>query len=445
IAVVDAVNQALAAGRGGGFARSVFGARQALNVGATSQAVDNIAKGIGQINAQKNKAGIQQNLQALQQYQRLLQSVGADDPNANKAVELQGLILEKINQNLDAQKQLNTATKAQGNIFKIPPLTAPITGKGAQGGKANRQSQLADILAANGLYRSQQSLLERISQAELNRDTQQVLYLQHVQRGVELLDQAAKIQRDETLPADENQAQLRGIQDKLAASTAQYNREIAEFQRQAAESLPDYINDLSAAAAGYSNVLDYSQRLTEEQIKQKEISEGIANVIGQGMTSAFDALIEGSESFGNSLRKIASGVLTDIARQLLQIYVINQAINAISNLFGPKTGGFLPNVGFKPSAFSMPLLAGAKANGGPVMAGQSYLVGEKGPEIFTPNKSGAIIPNGAIGASNIVVNVDAGGSNVQGDGNQAKALGAAIGAAVQAEIIKQKKPGGLLY
>jgi len=447
IAVVDAVNQALAAGRGGGFSRSVFGARQLINVGATSQAVDNIAKGIGQISAQKNKAGIDQNLQALQKYQRLLQSIGADDPNASKAVELQGLILEKINQNLDAQNQLNKETKAQADIFKIPELTASTAGKGGKGGKADRQSQLADILAANGLYRSQQSLLEQISQAEMSRDTRQVLYLQHVQRSVELLNQAAAIQRDQALPADEKQAKLRGIQDQLAASTAQYNREIAEFQRQAAEGLPTYINDLSSMAAGYSNVLDYSKRLTDEQIKQQELAQGIANVVGQNMTSAFDALIQGTESFGNSLRKIASGVLIDIARQLLQIYVINQAINAISSLFGPSTGGFLPGVKFNTSAFSMPQLAGGLASGGPAMAGKSYLVGEQGPEIFTPNKSGTVIPNGALGGmgGGITVNVDASGSSVEGDAKQQKALGAAIGAAVQAELIKQKKPGGLLY
>lgn len=40
----------------------------------------------------------------------------------------------------------------------------------------------------------------------------------------------------------------------------------------------------------------------------------------------------------------------------------------------------------------------ARAAGGPVSAGESYLVGERGPELFTPSRSGAIVPNGA-GAS----------------------------------------------
>lgn len=42
------------------------------------------------------------------------------------------------------------------------------------------------------------------------------------------------------------------------------------------------------------------------------------------------------------------------------------------------------------------------------------------------------------------VNVDASGSAVQGDGNEGAQLGKAIGAAVQQELMKQKRPGGLL-
>jgi hypothetical protein len=40
---------------------------------------------------------------------------------------------------------------------------------------------------------------------------------------------------------------------------------------------------------------------------------------------------------------------------------------------------------------------GPREKGGPVSAGQNYLVGEKGPEIFSPNAGGQIIPNGAMG------------------------------------------------
>ena len=75
------------------------------------------------------------------------------------------------------------------------------------------------------------------------------------------------------------------------------------------------------------------------------------------------------------------------------------------------------------------------------------MVGEKGPEIFTPRASGNITPNNQIGGGgsvNINVNVDASGSAVSGDSSDGNALGQQIAVAIQAEIIKQKRVGGLL-
>ena len=317
-------------------------------------------------------------------------------------------------------------------------------GKTKGGGKKERESQLANINAANGLFRSQQTIVSKIAEAELNQNTAEVLRLQLIDRNVKLLHEAATIQRS-TVPLDEKQAQLRGIQDQLLASSSQYTREIAQFQKEAVDGFPSYIEGLASAASGYSATLEYSKQLTEQQKQQQELADGIANTVGSGMASAFDALIEGSENFGASLRKIASGVLKDIAKQLIQIYVINQAINAISSLFGPKTSGFAPGVKFSPSAFSGPSLLPGRAKGGSVMSGQSYMVGERGPELFSPGRSGGIAPTGSFGGTtNVVVNVDASGSSVEGDQSQAKALGNAISAAVQSELVKQKRPGGLL-
>ena len=50
---------------------------------------------------------------------------------------------------------------------------------------------------------------------------------------------------------------------------------------------------------------------------------------------------------------------------------------------------------------------GARAMGGPVRAGGSYLVGERGPEIFSPSRSGQIIPNGSFGGGVTRIQVDA--------------------------------------
>jgi len=49
-----------------------------------------------------------------------------------------------------------------------------------------------------------------------------------------------------------------------------------------------------------------------------------------------------------------------------------------------------------------------------------------------------------VGSTSVVVNVDASGTSVEGDESGGEELGRLIGAAVQAELIKEKRPGGLL-
>jgi len=85
------------------------------------------------------------------------------------------------------------------------------------------------------------------------------------------------------------------------------------------------------------------------------------------------------------------------------------------------------------------------ASGKGAIMNQPYLVGERGPELFVPRGNGTIVPNHQTGmGGNIVVNVDASGSSVEGNANEQKQLGEAIGIAIRQELIKQKRPGGLL-
>ena len=46
-----------------------------------------------------------------------------------------------------------------------------------------------------------------------------------------------------------------------------------------------------------------------------------------------------------------------------------------------------------------------RAAGGPVSSGQPYVVGERGPELFIPNNSGRIVPNGGLGTPDVTVNL----------------------------------------
>ena len=66
--------------------------------------------------------------------------------------------------------------------------------------------------------------------------------------------------------------------------------------------------------------------------------------------------------------------------------------------------------------------------------------------MFTPGASGTITPNHQLsgGSTNVVVNVDASGTSVEGDEEQGRELGRLISVAVQSELLQQKRPGGLL-
>ena len=164
-----------------------------------------------------------------------------------------------------------------------------------------------------------------------------------------------------------------------------------------------------------------------DQLKEKfmEIGESIE----QGIVSNLTDAVMGTKS----LAQAATGVLNDLKRKLVEV-AIQRAVSGI----GGKIGGFLGG------------LFGKRANGGPVAAGGAYLVGEKGPEILQMgSRSGNIIPNNKLGGgdntTNIVnVSVDASGSSVAGNSVDAQQLGAVIGAAVQAQLIKEKRSGGLL-
>jgi len=166
-------------------------------------------------------------------------------------------------------------------------------------------------------------------------------------------------------------------------------------------------------------------------------------------------VVSNAEALTNPFRELAKTIETDINQGIKGLIkgtstladVVNKVADrfldlAIDQAFGSFGGGGI--FGFLGGIFGGKKTPG-KAAGGPVSGGKSYIVGEKGPELFSPSVSGMITPNHALGGStNIVVNVDASGSSVEGDEQQGRELGQLISVAIQSELVKQKRPGGLL-
>ena len=178
--------------------------------------------------------------------------------------------------------------------------------------------------------------------------------------------------------------------------------------------LDQKIEKLKIARDTQAQLVDNTKKLIDPF---RKLSDMIQIDMGNGIKDLIKGTKTLNEVMGNMLNKMADAFL-------------NLAI--FGNIGGGSiTGGLLGSI--------------FKAEGGPVKGGGSYIVGERGPELFTPGVSGNITPNHAMGGlTNIVVNVDASGSSVEGDEQQGRELGRLISVAVQSELVQQKRPGGLL-
>jgi len=308
---------------------------------------------------------------------------------------------------------------------------------------AEEQKRVAQVIreriAETELLDAKFRLADRINAAESDGDQMLAERLRGQQALIDLQYRyAQQIAGEKDIRAQEAIAR-QGIMEMIGAQAeTEYKLNDIQKQRNQAQ-----MNALQA-------LVEKQYEMNTAIQQQIALADSVSSTLGQGMTATFDLLLKGADNWAASLQQIASGVLVDIANQLIRIYVIEQAINAIKTFLTPfsygKTplgagggsvggkGTFGPNYGFP-----------ARATGGSVTAGQPYLVGERGPELFMPGKSGGIAPAGSFGGiGNIVVNVDASGSSVQGDTGQGNRLGQVIGAAVRQELINQKRPGGLL-
>jgi hypothetical protein len=145
-----------------------------------------------------------------------------------------------------------------------------------------------------------------------------------------------------------------------------------------------------------------SVRLAEQLDEIQNRASGTNDVSRQlGLT--FSSAFEDAISKGKSFREVLSGIASDLAKLVIRKGITDPLFNAVSPVLSSATSG----IGEWLASF-IP----GRAVGGPVSAGMPYMVGERGPELFVPNASGTIVPNGAGGATFApTYNIDARGAD----------------------------------
>ena len=437
-------------------------------------------------------------------------SLGAGGPVIDPAVFGQGRVAEFRKNNQPSQifsnalqglRQLRTATRGAESL-------RPDKGAAKAADEAKReQERVAQVVrdrnAEASILRLQSQLQERIAAAELKKDPILVARLQGEERILNIQYQYAQaLAGEKNIQAQiaivnagraaiskqqvENEIRLNAIyaerEELIKDTLTQLDNEIAikyatteaerarlRIEQEIAALRKQGITDetvLAAIAArkaelakpvlGADLIRQQVGGLSDELTKLIDVGTQIAQIaesIGTSFANSFKGVISGAmtaqEALSSFFQSVADRFL-DMAAQIIAKWIEMTILNSVLNLFpggGMGLGGATaaagklnPAVGFGVG----PL--GFRAAGGSVMAGSPYVVGERGPELFVPGRSGTIVPNNALGgeATNVVINVDASGSSVQGNGNEANQLGKVIGLAVQQELIKQKRPGGLL-
>lgn len=121
---------------------------------------------------------------------------------------------------------------------------------------------------------------------------------------------------------------------------------------------------------------------------------GATSAIEAAVTRSFNSVAStisrAAISGRDSIAQLTASVLADFDRIAASQFIVKPVEGIVASL----ASALLP-------------VAGARAAGGPVAPGASYLVGEHGPELFTPSGAGEIIPGAQLAArgANVTVNI----------------------------------------
>ena len=159
--------------------------------------------------------------------------------------------------------------------------------------------------------------------------------------------------------------QFKEAMDKLKEKSGVSVSEATQNFKTLADMTGGSVDDIKSATTGWAN----------------DFSTSMANMVTQGKLD---------------FSSLAESIINDLIRIAIQAQITKPLMDSVG--MGGSGGGSTKK----------------RATGGPVTRGSTYLVGEKGPELFTASNSGSIIPNNQLGGGGTVVNIyNEAGADVQ--------------------------------
>ena len=274
-----------------------------------------------------------------------------------------GLGGDASNKYADAQKRL---AEAQVEVNRLS-----LDGK--TGSKEYAQAVTEQKAAQDALDGANKNVVQ--SQRDINAETLagklQLLGLTGTALGVVSSQQAVAT-------ATQNVADKQIALNEAIATFGPTSTEAAKAQRDLAQA---QTSATQAVISGETSVLTYKQKLEAQGLSAQDVRQKLIDLAAK--------YPELAGAINESLNRIPNLKETKITAD------INPAIYSIEALIN-KYAGIQFQFGVI-TAEGIAAVRGRRAAGGPVSGGSTYLVGEKGPELFTPSGSGVVIPNNKLG------------------------------------------------
>ena len=398
------------------------------------------------------------------------------------AVDNLNIITDRLRKEQDRlTKLLNAYAAPRAGVGAVqPPTTAApsfalpssltAAAQGATSARQAAQNASAQAISADAAKQQLELIVgfytdisDKIKQINDDIDLQALAYRTNV--NPELLKQLNTLQDTynirrknlQTLPvipgfSEEKRAEL------LNQLDAQYKRLVAiTLQYEKQKDLVKYIQDARIGTGFQEGINQYIESIGT-------LRKATSDLAVSGIKGIEDAIFSLVTTGTANFKQFALDIIQQTTRIIIQQFILRNILSGIGGLFGGGGGGgggayniglasasangnvFASN-GIQPFAMggivTQPTLF-KYANGGIPGTG---LMGEAGPEAIVPlrrGRDGRLGVAGGGGNYNVTVNVDAKGTNAEGNSNRGEQLGRVISQAVQAELIKQRRPGGLL-
>lgn len=213
--------------------------------------------------------------------------------------------------------------------------------------------------------------------------------IQHQERLNKLQKMYADAKRQIAMSDDINAPQrLQDLEDQRQAMERQINllKQIAEAQR------------TDVIAGGINGFKKYAEEVGD-------FARTAEDMVVNAFRGMEDALVSFVQTGKLDFKSLANSIIADLIRIQIQ-QTITQPLAQIFGSFNPFGGTkTLPvSTGSVGQGLTLPPLGGPKATGGTVSPNKSYLVGEKGAELFVPGQTGTIVPNDQMGGAGTVIN-----------------------------------------